>query len=290
MQIKPLTNIPIPQIVECFTEAFADYAVKMPSSPQFWAKRWKWARIDYSLSFGVFDEEKLVAFIMNGVDQHEGMLTAFNTGTGVLPAYRGQQWVDKMYDCALPLFEKKGVQKLLLEVLQTNQRAIRVYERIGFKITRDLHCFKGTLKKATEKLSIKRIDSEFTLQKENLNHHFYSWDNRNEAIRTDPDAFQSFLVFGKDGENIGRFTIVPSTGYLVQYEAPNDHFEILLNGVALVNTEIKVNNVDSRRKELIDYFLEAGLQSTVQQYEMECMLKELNHSKKYSISFETKRK
>ena len=278
MQIKTLSETPVPQIVECLVEAFANYAVKMPSSPQFWANRWKWARIDYSLSIGVFDGDKLVGFIMTGIDQHNGLLTAFNTGTGVLPAYRGQQWVDKMYDFALPLFKKKEVQKLLLEVIQDNARAIRVYERIGFKIIRELHCFKGKLRKGTEKISLKRIDSSYAAQKENPNNDFYSWDNRSEAILTDPESFNSYTVYGNDNTEIGRFTMASNIGMLVQYEASKVLFPTLLKGIALGNDEIKVNNVDSRRKEIIENLLEAGLKPTIQQYEMECMLEDLDQS------------
>ena len=143
MQIKNLATTPLPQIVECFNLAFANYFVKMPTDVAYYEGRWRSARVDYEASIGVFDKDKLVALMIIGIDYHNGKLTAFNTGTGVIPDYKGQALVDKMYEFARPIFQKKGIQKCMLEVIQGNARAIRVYERIGFKIVRSLRCFRG---------------------------------------------------------------------------------------------------------------------------------------------------
>ncbi len=268
MQIKNLSQTNITQIVACFSEAFSEYAIKMPTDPDFWAPRWEAARVDYSLSFGVFDEEELVAFIIIGIDQHEGKRTAFNTGTGVIKAYRNQQLVDKMYEAATAHFKGKGINKWMLEVLCTNERAIRVYERIGFKITRTLKCFKGTLTISNPAIITKEINFEDRPITKNPNHHFYSWDNRNEAISIAVD-YKTFLVYHKEGNYIGYFTIHPENGYLVQYEANEENLPSLLAGISSVNSTIKVNNVDSKRVLIIEQLLNAGLENTVDQFEME---------------------
>ena len=83
-QIKNLSNTPLPQIVDCLLIAFADYFVKMPSDVEYWKNRWQGARIAYEASIGVFDGDKLVAFMMIGIDHHNRKLAAFNTGTGVI--------------------------------------------------------------------------------------------------------------------------------------------------------------------------------------------------------------
>ena len=102
MKIRPLTDCPLSQIVDCLGEAFENYFVKMPSDVEFWRNRFKAARVDYNLSYGVFDQDGLVAFIIHGIDQHLGQKTAFNTGTGVIPSFRGRQLVDKIYEFAIP--------------------------------------------------------------------------------------------------------------------------------------------------------------------------------------------
>lgn len=268
MQIKNLSKTSIEKIVTCFSDAFSEYAIKMPTDPAFWAKRWKSARVDYALSFGVFDQEKLVAFIINGIDEHDGKRTAFNTGTGVIKAYRGQQLVDKMYAAATPHFKEKGIKKWMLEVLCNNERAIRVYQRIGFKINRTLKCFKGPINISNPEISTKAIDFNDRPSKVNPNHHFYSWDNRNEAILTSDD-YKTYLVYDKSGTYIGYFSLIPANNYLVQYEADPANFSSLLAGIASVNSVIKVNNVDSKRVVIIEQLLKAGLENTVDQFEME---------------------
>jgi len=102
MKIKSLETTSLHEIVTCFSEAFADYIIKMPNDPVFWKERWRLARVRYDLSFGAFEGDQMVGFIMIGVDQDAGHLTAFNTGTGVIPAFRGRQIVDKIYEKAIP--------------------------------------------------------------------------------------------------------------------------------------------------------------------------------------------
>jgi len=268
MQIKNLSTTNINQIVACLSDSFSEYAVKMPSDPHFWAKRWKSARVDYALSFGVFDKDKLVAFIINGIDEHEGKRTAFNTGTGVIKSHRGQQLVDKMYAAATPHFKEQGIKKWMLEVLCNNKRAIRVYQRIGFKITRTLKCFKGNLNISNPEITVKPIDFNDRPIKENPNHHFYSWDNRDEAIFTSDD-YKTYLVYDKSEKYIGYFCIIPERDYLVQYETDINNFPSLLAAISSVNSFIKVNNVDSRRVLIVDHLLNAGMENTVDQFEME---------------------
>jgi len=85
IEIRDLANTKLSTIVDCLLIAFDGYFVKMPSDVHYWANRYKGARVDFSLSFGAFEGDKLVAFIINGIDDDKGMRTAFNTGTGVIP-------------------------------------------------------------------------------------------------------------------------------------------------------------------------------------------------------------
>ncbi|GHA45979.1 hypothetical protein GCM10007103_28780 [Salinimicrobium marinum] len=111
MQIRNLEGIPIETVVTSLLEAFSDYFVKMPAEVAYWESRFKGAGVDWKSSFGIFDEKKLVAFIINGIDLHQGKLTAFNTGTGVLPAYRSRKAVDQLYEFAFPYFRESGTEK-----------------------------------------------------------------------------------------------------------------------------------------------------------------------------------
>lgn len=50
----------------------------------------------------------------------------------VLSAYRGQRVAEKMLDLVAEIARARGACKLTLEVLQGNQAAVKLYERIGF--------------------------------------------------------------------------------------------------------------------------------------------------------------
>lgn len=50
----------------------------------------------------------------------------------VLPAYRGRRVAEKMLDLVAQIARTRGACKLTLEVLQGNQAAVKLYERIGF--------------------------------------------------------------------------------------------------------------------------------------------------------------
>ena len=75
-------------------------------------------------------------FIINAIDKRNGILTAFNTGTGVIPEYRGKRIVKSIYAHAIGELRQQGVEKSTLEVITKNDIAIRSYKSIGFSIRR----------------------------------------------------------------------------------------------------------------------------------------------------------
>lgn len=276
MEIKSLKHAALAEIVDCLVASFADYFVQMPADVAYWESRFAGARVDYSLSYGMFDKGKLLGFIMQGIDRRQGERVAFNTGTGVLPAYRGQQVVDRLYAFALPELKAAGVNKCALEVIQKNEKAIRVYERIGFKRTREYKCFRGELNPPVEDVFLHETAFE-EIEKINSPYHpLYSWDNCNGAIRALKDVYKSYILTDKADTPLGFFVIHPLSGYLAQFEVNKpeeiDNWKKLFAGIAAISKTVKINNIDSRRKEVISILPELGLENHVDQYEMEMPL------------------
>ena len=238
----------------------------MPSDVNYWADRFKGARVDLILSYGAFVGDHLVGFIIHGIDDYKGYRTAFNTGTGVIPEYRGQGIVDQIYGHSIPLLQQAGITQCALEVIQDNHRAIRVYERIGFSITRNFLCFKGQLQQPPEELEVSKAPFE-EVQCLRTDHHFYSWDNVNAAVETAGYIYTTYRVTAGD-RDIGFFTINPKNGYLAQYEAESEDFPSLLAAVQSVHPAVRINNVDQERAETILFLLAAGLDNHIDQYEM----------------------
>ena len=140
MVVRHLGDTDFKNIMECFLSAFENYFVKMPTDYNFYKERWKASGVNFNLSYGMFDNDKLVGFIINAIDERQGELTAYNSGTGVIPEYRGKRIVKTIYDFAIPDLMQNGITKCLLEVITENAKAIKSYEGIGFKICKYYKC------------------------------------------------------------------------------------------------------------------------------------------------------
>jgi ribosomal protein S18 acetylase RimI-like enzyme len=275
MEIKNLKDTPIQDIVQAISESFADYFVPLPSEVPYWEQRFKGARVNLELSFGMFDQGKLIGFIINGIDQCNGFKTAFNTGTGVTEAARGHGVTDDLYHYALPVFKEHGIQCCSLEVIEQNARAIHVYERIGFSISKRLKCFKGSLASSDEKITVQEIPFPAIEPASIAVDPFYSWDNTSTAIKASGDIYKCYKVLDENETDSGFFIMNPSSGYVAQFEPGNDlprKASLLLAGVSSITNVVKINNVDTNRTYIISSFLKAGLENFIDQYEMRMML------------------
>jgi ribosomal protein S18 acetylase RimI-like enzyme len=271
MEIRALSTTTLEEIVFAILMAFDGYFVTMPSDTNYWKNRFQGARVDLDGSFGLFDEGELVAFIINGIDERGNDKVAFNTGTGVIPKYRGQKVVDQLYEHAFPFLHNKNVTHCALEVVQENSRAIRVYERIGFSITKEYYCFKGKLATSSYQTTLEKVD---LAKINNPKESFYAWDNSNKAIESSPKGtYTCYEVLNLEQEKIGFFVINAASGYLPQFEIYKKnitaHWALLFDGITQINRAIKINNIDAKRTAQRAALLSLGLENTINQYEME---------------------
>jgi ribosomal protein S18 acetylase RimI-like enzyme len=269
VKIKDLSSTPFEEVIACFLKAFEGYFVKLPEDIEYWRSRFIIARVDWSLSYGMFDGEKLVGYIINGIDQHNGQPTAYNTGTGVLSEYRGKAIVDQLYDHALPLLKAQKIEKCLLEVICENERAIKVYERIGFKITRHLRTFSGNLPETTSGKRFQKCHFSQVLYSGLYKAEHYAWDNSAEAIKMS-DNIQTYCLM--DGDTPEAYFSIDPAGNIVQLESKSRDYKHLLNAAGSVAREVKLKNVDAQRNELLKELQKLHFSNPVNQYEMEMSL------------------
>ena len=86
--IKSLDTLSFESLFIAFNKAFSDYEIQVNSKEL----RVMLSRRGFvpSLSFGLFEEDKLIAFTLNGIGEFNGEKTAYDTGTGTLKEYRGR--------------------------------------------------------------------------------------------------------------------------------------------------------------------------------------------------------
>lgn len=277
MKVINLSEEPFDEIVNCFLSAFEDYYFRMPSNIDYYRERWKAAKVDFKFSYGMFDGGKLVGFIIHAIDKRAGMLTAFNTGTGVIPEYRGQRIVKSIYEYALLDLSQNGIEKSTLEVITKNDIAIRSYESVGFKICKKYKCYAGNIEIETvdqfdlEEIAFKNVDWEKL-----PNQQFYSWDFQKETILEGNYTF--FQVLHKQ-EPESFFIINPENQYLAQFDLLNTEnrgWQRLFAAIQQVSSKIRIINVDDRLQHKLENIRLIGLENSIDQYEMELEIKGSN--------------
>ncbi len=273
MKVKKLENIEFDALTDCFIKSFENYYVEVPKDKNYYKKRWEMSKVDYALSYGMFDGEKLVGFIINAIDNRNGKKIAFNTGTGVLPEYRGKRIVKSIYDFAIPDLKNNGITKCSLEVIVENSKAIKSYQSIGFTICKEFNCFSGEIKlNSNETIELTRVDYDTFDWKEMPNQDLYSWDFNSEVLKNG-DYEYYHIMHNNFVESY--FIVNPKTEYLAQFEILKNSdgcWNRLFGGIKEVSKTIKIINVDTRLKQKIDVINSIGLSNTVNQFEMEMII------------------
>lgn len=278
MTVKNLSDISIETILECFLKAFENYFVELPRNKEYYKQRWKAAKVDFRYSYGMFEGEKMVGFILHALDKRKNRLIAFNTGTGVIPEYRGKRIVNSIYTYALKDLKEKNIELSVLEVITKNDIAIKLYERIGFEKCKEYKCFNGKIQlDSTEEVILNEIALNDVDWNSLPNQESYSWDNQKESILE--GNYRFFQVIRKN-EPESFFIINPEINYLAQFDLlkkENNGWARLFAGIMKISELIKINNVDNRLKEKLDTLASVGLKNTVDQFEMELKIKDGNN-------------
>ncbi len=271
--VRKLENIEFDIIIDCFLKSFANYFVDIPTDKNYYKERWKMAKVNYGLSYGMFDGEELVGFIINAIDEREGIKIAYNTGTGVLPEYRGKRIVKSIYDYAIPDLKKNGVLKCSLEVIIENTKAVKIYKSIGFGICKTFNCFSGIIKpNRNEKVAIRSVSYNEFDWNDLPNQDLYSWDFHSRVIKN--GDYRYYQIY-KENLVESYFVINPKNGYLAQFEVLIESqgcWNRLFSGIRDVSNSVKIINVDHRLNKKIAYINSIGFLNTVNQYEMEMSL------------------
>ena len=177
---------------------------------------------DPRLSFAAFDGDRIAAFTLNGIGNYDGLPTAYDTGTGTLEAYRGQGLATRIFEHSIPYLKEAGIGRYLLEVLQHNTKAVSVYRKLGFEVTREFNYFSQEreavdvpAKAFQSPYTIRRIDTRDCEEVSGFWDFRPSWQNRPESIARSPEDFVSLGAFS--GERlIGYCVFEPASGDITQ--------------------------------------------------------------------------
>ncbi|WP_179281013.1 N-acetyltransferase [Paenibacillus sp. XY044] len=129
------------ELTDLWNEGFKGYSVPITMSMDMLLKR----SVDQGLSLahsivGCVDGVP-VGFVMNGLRMNDGVKTAWNGGTGIIPAFRGKGIGKLLIQASLELYKAEGAEVALLEALSDNKPAISLYERMGYEVIDELYFY-----------------------------------------------------------------------------------------------------------------------------------------------------
>jgi len=248
MEIKSLNNISFNIIYEGFSRAFAKYEMQLNKEELLTMIRRRGFVAE--LSFGAFVNDKLVSFTFNGIGDYNGLKTAYDTGTGTIEEYRGQGLASKIFAFSVPFLKKQGITQYLLEVLQHNSKAVSVYSKAGFKVSREFNYFveeQKNIQLYSEDInpdySIKQTDLS---QKELISDFFDfnpSWQNSFDSILRKSTDFKITGAY-KGNELVGICVFEPNSGDITQIGVSKKHRRKGI-GTNLLKEALKSNLHDS---------------------------------------------
>lgn len=279
IKIKSLKNLSIEQLYVAFKDAFADYEMQLNMNQL--EKMLQRRGFNSELSFGAFDEDKLVAFTFNGIGKYMGSPTAYDTGTGTIKEYRGKGLAKQIFFYSIPFLKQAGVQQYLLEVLQHNESAYGLYKKIGFQVIREFDYYVSTKESVVfphfslnEKYAVKKDIHYQDISKNDFWDFSPSWQNNFEAISRQEDSFESLGIYLKN-QLIAYSIFEPSKGDITQLAVHKDFrrlglatnlFKFTLNRI--ITPEFQIINTDSQCVSMQAFLKSFQIQLSGKQFEM----------------------
>lgn len=275
MEIRLLSANDFDKLFYTFKMAFMNNEVRFQPSEEEFSYRLK-NKLNYSsdISAGIFDGSEMTGFIIHADNIYQGIPTAYNGGTGVLPGFRNQKNAEQMYEYLIPKIREKFLARIILEVTEKNEQAIALYEKIGFSIRRKFRCYKviNPIKTFAE---AKITEGEMSDLDFDFNDFEPSFIDSDAQLRR---GKEKVLVVEEDQKVVGYSIFQPHLGRISQL-AVHPKYRNRGKGEALLAASqsksekpLTIMNIP-HEEEGFDTFLKGcGFQNQVNQYEMELII------------------
>ncbi len=275
VDIRTLVSTSHRDLYKAFVRAFSDYSVPLNLTPDRLLEmhRRRAARLD--LSVGAFDGSELVGFTVNGFGSWRGSSAGYDAGTGVVPEARGKGLASSMMERSLQLLHEQGATRYVLEVIQTNVSAFRVYQRAGFGITRDLICWSldEVSRPGSSGLTVETVKSLDGLALTDIHDWMPSWQNSSDSIAraAEPRTILATTI----GDEFAGYAVLFDSGDLAQIAVAAEHRRrgvgtaLLSEARRIAGRPLRIINTDAGDAETTRFLESLGATETVRQYEME---------------------
>ena len=276
MNLRSLTDSDSLALYSTFKAAFAKNFVKFqPTEEEFYYRIKDKVKVENDISAGSFDGNEMVGFILHTSNIYQGIPTAYNGGTGVLPGFRNQKVVEDLYEFLIPKIQSRFLARILLEVVEVNEYAIKLYEKIGFSFKRRMFCFKQTHKisylKDEPKIVVGTIeDAQFE-----FNDFEPSFIDNEAHLR---EGSEKVLICLIEDTVAGYAIFQPHLGRISQLAVSrksrglNVGRSLLFNIQQHTDKKLTIMNIPEDQENFHNFLKRCGFENEVNQFEMELII------------------
>lgn len=201
-------------IYKAFQVGFSDYIIKFDLPKDVFMNHffgYEGNRLEYS--FVAFDDEDPIGLVLGGIKVYEGVKTLRCGALCVRPEHRGSGVSHRLFELHKSIALENNCKQMFLEVISGNDRAIRFYEKKGYKKIYDLGYYSHINPTEIdtflpEDMYVERIDMDCLKRfgRRSKGVHI-NWQNDFDYI-SNIDTQVNFGVF-KGGKMIGALSINP---------------------------------------------------------------------------------
>ncbi len=275
MDIRLISNEDFDPLYNTFKIAFTNNEVSFqPSAEEFRHRLYKKLLLNNDISAGSYDGAEMTGFILHSSGIYQGIPTAYNGGTGVLPGFRNQKTAEQIYEYLIPQIQQKFLARILLEVIETNKQAISLYEKIGFTFKRRFKCYKmkSTFKSFSE---IKVHEGAMSDVNFNFNDFEPSFIDSSEHLKR---GEEKVLLAKSAGKTTGYIVFQPHLGRISQLAVDRIHRQLgagealLSHAQSLSIKQLTIMNIPEDEFGFDAFLTQCGFQNQINQFEMELII------------------
>lgn len=275
MDCRLLTPQDFTNLYETFKSAFSNYFVNFqPNREEFDHRIHRKIHVNNDISAVALDGENMLGFILHTSNIYQGIPTAYNGGTGVLPGFRNQKFAEQLYEFLIPKIQSKFLARILLEVVENNENAIKLYEKIGFTFKRRFLCYKQVDTVKRESIHEVRegdiseldfnfmdFDSSFLDSEEHLN-----LGSEKVLVCYKNTDLAGYLIFQP---HLGRISQI-ATSRLFRHEHVGE--SLIIAAQKLTQKTLTIMNIPEDEVGFDAFLKKSGFENQVNQFEMELII------------------
>jgi ribosomal protein S18 acetylase RimI-like enzyme len=152
MDLTPASELSLRELSALFARSFEGYFVTIPDAPLLFDARARSEHISLAESRIARVQGEPVGLVLMA---RRGRVSRV-AGMGIVPAHRNRKLGGDMLRPLLEEARARGDTRMVLEVIEQNAPAVKLYERLGFQRARRLVGFSGTL--APEPAALEEVE------------------------------------------------------------------------------------------------------------------------------------